>query len=92
MEMHRRNRVVLDETTGETIDVASAEDTVLQKLAWYQKGGGVSDQQWKDLLGVLKVCRTRLEFSYLSRWAAHLGVDNLLDKALQDTGLGGRRT
>ncbi len=86
-EMRRRKRVVLDDASGSTIDIASAEDTVLQKLAWYQKGGGVSEQQWKDLLGVLKVCGTRLDFSYLRRWAAHLGVEDLLAQALRDAGI-----
>ena len=86
-EMRRRKRVVLDDASGNTIDIASAEDTVLQKLAWYQKGGGVSEQQWKDLLGVLKVCGTRLDFSYLRRWAAHLGVEDPLAQALRDAGI-----
>ena len=86
-EMGRRNHVVLNETTGDTIDIASAEDTVLQKLAWYEKGGGISDQQWNDLLGVLKVCHDRLDLPYLTRWAAHLGVKGLLRRAFHDAGI-----
>jgi len=29
-----------------TCDIASAEDTVLAKLLWYQKTGGTYDHQW----------------------------------------------
>ncbi len=55
MQMRRR---VLQATgpDGQTnIYVASPEDTVLAKLQWYRQGGGVSDRQWTDVLGVLKV-------------------------------------
>jgi hypothetical protein len=55
MQMRRR---VLQPTgpDGQTnIYVASPEDTVLAKLQWYRQGGGVSDCQWTDVLGVLKV-------------------------------------
>lgn len=36
------------------IFVATAEDTILSKLAWYRLGGEVSDRQWNDILGILK--------------------------------------
>ncbi len=57
------------------------EDTVLRKLEWFRKGGEVSEQQWKDVLGVLAVSRERLDNDYLDRWAAELGVGDLLAKA-----------
>ena len=61
--------------------IASAEDTVLAKLEWFRLGGGTSERQWWDIVGVLKVA-TDVDRVYLRRWAAALGVDDLLDQAL----------
>lgn len=63
---------------------ASAEDTVLQKLDWYRKGGEVSDRQWRDVLGVIQVQGSALDVEYLRRWAPHLRVVALLERALQE--------
>lgn len=73
------------ETMG--VFVASPEDTILAKLDWYRQGGGVSDQQWRDVLGVLKVQAERLDRAYLREWAARLGVADLLGRAVDDAGL-----
>jgi hypothetical protein len=62
--------------------VASAEGTILSKLLWFQKGGAASDRQWQDILGVLRVQSGRLDQAYMDRWAAELGVDGLLAKAI----------
>jgi hypothetical protein len=67
--------------------VSSAEDTVLQKLRWFQKGGGVSERQWDDVLGVLKVQAQALDYAYMQRWATDLGVAELLQQAMVDAGL-----
>jgi hypothetical protein len=67
--------------------ISDAEATVLQKLIWFRKGGEVSDQQWRDVIGVLKIQAGRLDYNYLRRWSAELGITDLLNKALGDSGL-----
>jgi hypothetical protein len=63
---------------------ASAEDIILAKLEWYRSGGKVSEKQWRDILGILKIQQTRLDLAYLRRWAANLQVADLLERALQE--------
>ncbi len=67
--------------------VESPEDVVLTKLEWYKMGGEVSDRQWKDVLGVLKLRGTALELQYLRHWAAVLDINDLLERALEDAGI-----
>jgi hypothetical protein len=62
--------------------IATAEDTVVAKLSWYRKGGEVSDQQWSDVLGVLKLQNARLDGAYMREWSERLGVRDLLDQAI----------
>ncbi len=63
------------------IRFASAEDTLLHKLYWYKIGNEVSDRQWSDVLGMLKVQGNALDHVYLDRWSKHLGVAALLVRA-----------
>src|SRR6185295_7911835 len=86
-EMARRQVLPFPGEPGTTIHVASAEDTVLQKLLWYRKGNMVSERQWNDILGVLKVQGPRLDFDYLKEWADRIGVDDLLRQACDDAGV-----
>ena len=62
------------------------EDIALAKLEWYRLGNEVSDRQWTDILGVFKVQGGALDLAYLRRWAAPLGVADLLERALAEAG------
>ncbi len=62
---------------------ASPEDTILAKLEWYRIGGEVSERQWRDILGVLKVRADALDLDYLRKWASELKVSDLLERAIQ---------
>ncbi len=64
--------------------VASAEDILLSKLEWYRMGGEVSNQQWRDVLGVLKVQAGALDLDYLRQMALDLDVLDLLERALKE--------
>lgn len=69
-------------TDQRTFFVTTAEDIVLHKLHWYREGGEVSNQQWQDVLGVLKVQGPKLDMAYLRSWARKLHVADLLERAL----------
>lgn len=64
--------------------IPTHEDVVLQKLCGYKLGGCVSDQQWRDVLGVLKVWHDRMDEAYMCRWAVELEVGDLLEAALAE--------
>jgi hypothetical protein len=74
-------------TAAEQAVFTSPEDIILHKLMWYQMGGRVSERQWLDVLGVLKVQGIDLDAGYLQEWAAKLGVAALLAQAWSEAGL-----
>lgn len=82
----RRRLEYLDELDGtEPFYLASAEDVLLHKLMWYRMGGEVSERQWGDVLGIIRVQGLNLDSSYLHHWAAVLGIADLLDRALHES-------
>jgi hypothetical protein len=62
------------------VPLLSAEDTVLAKLDWFRRGGEVSERQWSDVVGVLRVSGP-LDRAYLDDGARELGVADLLERA-----------
>jgi len=87
MQMRRRVLQATGPDGQTTLYVASPEDTILAKLRWYCDGGAVSDRQWNDVLGVLKVQGAALDRAYLDEWARELGLTDLLRRAIEDAGL-----
>jgi hypothetical protein len=85
-ELARRQRMRVLEDPPADVFVATPEDMVLQKLIWYRAGGGVSDRQWGDVIGVIKTQGSRLDLAYLRLWAPRKGVADLLDRALAEAG------
>lgn len=79
----------VSESVGDGADtrrfwVASTEDTILAKLAWYHRGGGASQRLWRDVQGVIELRGHEFNVKYLRRWAPMLGVGNLLKEALMN--------
>lgn len=80
-EFARRQPRKVSAESGMTVPVKTPEDSVLRKLLWFRHGGGVSENQWRDILGVLAVNATTLDDAYLDRWAAELEIADLLARA-----------
>jgi hypothetical protein len=83
VQLERRNMETL--SLGDEkfqVPVASPEDTLLNKLAWYRAGGETSDRQWNDIRGIVAVQADRLDRDYMRHWARHLKVEDLLERAL----------
>lgn len=81
----RKRKDTLDEEQGAAeFYFASPEDIILNKLEWFQMGGKVSERQWHDVLGIMKVQRELMDKEYLRRWATELGISDLLEQAFLD--------
>jgi hypothetical protein len=79
--MKRRAAVTL---RGSRVWFSSAEDIVLEKLDWFRRGEGISERQWRDVLGVLAVQGRRIDLEYLRLWAGRRGLLDLLKRALAE--------
>lgn len=67
-----------------SVKAASACDVLLSKLGWYRFGHEVSDEQWRDALGVARAQAGRLDVEYLRRWGKEQGTLDLLQRLLAD--------
>lgn len=86
-QLERRAAHVISNDPERTAFVASAEDTILAKLAkgdCCRAGGGVEEQQWRDVLGILQVQSETLDRDYLRSMAASLSLGDLLERALSE--------
>ena len=73
-KLSRKQRVRVVDSAPSDLNVATAEDMVLQKLIWYWEGGSISDRQWGDVLGIVRTQGDRLDREYLDRWAGRKGL------------------
>jgi hypothetical protein len=80
----RRQQISVDEM-GRTLNFSSAEDTILQKLIWYRLTQQQSTQQWRDILGILKLQQLALDFAYLQEWAKILQLSTELEQAFRES-------
>ena len=83
----RRTEQTITLEPEQMVYLASAEDTILTKLEWYRLGNEVSERQWTDVLGVLKVQGQQLDRTYLQQWATDLHIVDLLERAYTEAGL-----
>ena len=86
-KMARRRLEYLDMAGVEEFWIASPEDVVLAKLLWRKQSQSM--KQWADVLGIIKVQDSQLDFDYLWHWAEILGLANDLDRAFTEAGLFG---
>jgi len=66
---------------------ASPEDIILNKLRWYEMSDRVSERQWLDIIGVIKVQGDSLNNEYLIKWSKFLDVSKLLKDAFSEAGI-----
>jgi hypothetical protein len=76
-EFERRQTV---EVAGIEVPIASAEDTVVAKLEWAQRGE--SERQLRDVVGILQLSGESLDRAYIERFVAELGLEPLWARAL----------
>jgi hypothetical protein len=60
------------------------EDVIIRKLMWDRIGSELSDRQWRDVIGVLKLSSSILDWNELRRSAKETGVEELLSRAITD--------
>lgn len=81
-ELERRALHIVTQHPEKSAYVATAEDVILAKLDWYRKGNEVSDQQWRDVVGIFKANLGNLDDQYMRATAEQLRVLDLLEKLL----------
>ncbi len=79
-----RSRLYNLSGSGE-VSIASPEDIIISKLVWRRESQ--SDKQWRDILGILKVQREKLDFGYLRQWVERFNLDPDWQRAKIEAGV-----
>lgn len=79
--LRRRRRVELPSTGA--LWFYAPEDLIVRKLLWFRNGNEVSERQWRDVLGMLRL-NTTLDVQLMSAAARDAGVADLLVRAQAD--------
>ena len=85
--IERKVKDRFDEESNFEYYFSTPEDIIISKLQWFDQGNRVSERQWLDIIGVIKVQGKNLDFEYLEKWSKKLGIFNLLEKALNEGGM-----
>jgi len=86
-EMHRRILQIIGDEPSHKAYFVTAEGSILAKLDWFKAGGELSERQWKDVQGILRLQKDRLGLVYLKKWSAEMGLADLFSRALAEAGL-----
>ena len=65
LDHQQARRRSVEPRPGLVFYVYTPEDILLQKLRWFQKGAGVSDRQWRDIIGIIRTQGGLLDRPYL---------------------------
>ena len=87
MALQRKRKDTLEERANVEFYFSSPEDIIIAKVQWYKIGGFVSERQWLDVIGVIKVQGDLLDKKYLKRWSQKLGLSSLMQKAFDEAGV-----
>ena len=81
----RVKRTPVAEGSDIEVPVCSPEDIVVAKLEWFRLGRELSERQWADVIGVLRINAGRLDAQIMQVGAEELGVSDLLAKAVAES-------
>ena len=82
--LQRKRKDTLEDISKVEFYFSSPEDIIIHKLQRYKLGGFVSEQQWLDVVGVIKVQSDLLDNKYLKGWSRKLGLSSLLQIAFAE--------
>ena len=83
----KRKDILVEYDDASEFFFCSPEDIIINKLKWFEMTERMSERQWLDVIGVLKVQNTKLDLDYLKHWCAKLKLISLLEDAFIDSGI-----